>query len=63
MTATKPQPAVYLLDVEGTIAPISLVAEQLFPYARKHFESFLISGVAELQKNHKSLEQSLKRAA
>jgi enolase-phosphatase E1 len=59
MTATKPQPAVYLLDVEGTIAPISLVAEQLFPYARKHFESFLISGVAELQKNHESLEQSL----
>jgi enolase-phosphatase E1 len=47
------------LDVEGTIAPISLVAEQLFPYARKHFESFLISGVAELQKNHESLEQSL----
>ncbi|HXR37898.1 MAG TPA: acireductone synthase [Terracidiphilus sp.] len=34
-------PRVYLLDVEGTIAPISLVSEQLFPYARAHFEQFL----------------------
>lgn len=34
-------PKVFLLDVEGTIAPISLVYEQLFPYARAHFEQFL----------------------
>jgi 2,3-diketo-5-methylthio-1-phosphopentane phosphatase len=34
-------PRVFLLDVEGTIAPISLVSEQLFPYARVHFASFL----------------------
>lgn len=39
MTAKKPK--LYLLDVEGTVAPISLVSEQLFPYARIHFESFL----------------------
>jgi 2,3-diketo-5-methylthio-1-phosphopentane phosphatase len=32
---------VYLLDVEGTVAPISLVTEQLFPYARAHFAIFL----------------------
>ena len=32
---------VYLLDVEGTVAPISLVDEQLFPYARRHFDRFL----------------------
>jgi enolase-phosphatase E1 len=32
---------VYLLDVEGTVAPISFVYEQLFPYARAHFEQFL----------------------
>jgi 2,3-diketo-5-methylthio-1-phosphopentane phosphatase len=32
---------VFLLDVEGTIAPISLVSEQLFPHARAHFEEFL----------------------
>jgi enolase-phosphatase E1 len=34
-------PQVYLLDVEGTVAPISLVSEQLFPYARVHFARFL----------------------
>ena len=32
---------VYLLDVEGTTSPVSLVAEQLFPYARRHLEAFL----------------------
>jgi len=32
---------VYLLDVEGTTSPASLVSEQLFPYARKHMEAFL----------------------
>lgn len=35
------RPRVYLLDVEGTVAPISLVSEQLFPYARAHFSQFL----------------------
>ncbi len=39
MSATDPQ--VYLLDVEGTVAPLSLVTEQLFPYARKHLADFL----------------------
>jgi enolase-phosphatase E1 len=34
-------PRVYLLDVEGTTSPFSLVSEQLFPYARKHLASFL----------------------
>ena len=32
---------VYLLDVEGTVAPLSLVTEELFPYARKHLADFL----------------------
>jgi 2,3-diketo-5-methylthio-1-phosphopentane phosphatase len=36
-----PTPRVYLLDVEGTVAPIAFVYEQLFPYARAHFEQFL----------------------
>ena len=31
----------FLLDVEGTVAPISLVYDQLFPYARAHFQRFL----------------------
>lgn len=34
-------PKLFLLDVEGTIAPISLVYDQLFPYARAHFRQFL----------------------
>jgi 2,3-diketo-5-methylthio-1-phosphopentane phosphatase len=31
----------YLLDIEGTVAPISLVTEQLFPYAEAHLGTFL----------------------
>lgn len=34
-------PRLYLLDVEGTVSPISLVSEQLFPYARAHMGDFL----------------------
>jgi enolase-phosphatase E1 len=30
-----------LLDVEGTVAPISFVHEVLFPYARSHLETYL----------------------
>jgi enolase-phosphatase E1 len=37
----------YLLDVEGTVAPISLVYEQLFPYARNHFAEFLVEHSAD----------------
>lgn len=40
-----PAPLVYLLDVEGTVAPISLVSEQLFPYARTHFKEFLLKNL------------------
>jgi enolase-phosphatase E1 len=32
---------IYLLDVEGTVAPLTLTSEVLFPYARKHFSEFL----------------------
>ncbi len=35
------EPEIYLLDVEGTIAPVSLVSEVLFPFARTHLEGFL----------------------
>jgi 2,3-diketo-5-methylthio-1-phosphopentane phosphatase len=34
-------PRVYLLDIEGTVAPIAFVYEQLFPYARAHVSDFL----------------------
>jgi enolase-phosphatase E1 len=35
------EPKLYLLDVEGTVAPVLFVTETLFPYAREHFSSFL----------------------
>ena len=38
-SASRPQ--VYLLDVEGTTSPISLISEQLFPYARRHLRTYL----------------------
>ncbi|HTW61685.1 MAG TPA: acireductone synthase [Terracidiphilus sp.] len=31
----------YLLDIEGTVAPLTLTGELLFPYARKHLRDFL----------------------
>ena len=42
-------PRLYLLDIEGTVAPLSLTGEVLFPYARAHFEEFLRHGVAEFE--------------
>lgn len=44
---TAAQPRVFLLDVEGTVAPISLVSEQLFPYARTHVSDFLKQNIAD----------------
>jgi 2,3-diketo-5-methylthio-1-phosphopentane phosphatase len=35
------RPRVYLLDVEGTVAPLSLTTDVLFPYARTRFAEFL----------------------
>jgi 2,3-diketo-5-methylthio-1-phosphopentane phosphatase len=46
----------YLLDVEGTVAPISLVSEQLFPYARAHFEAFLRQSVAAVEQKGDAIE-------
>ena len=40
-------PRVYLLDVEGTVAPIAFVHEQLFPYARAHFCAFLDENIGD----------------
>lgn len=41
MNAEPVRAKLYLLDVEGTVAPLSLTTELLFPYARRHFEEFL----------------------
>jgi enolase-phosphatase E1 len=43
------EPKLYLLDVEGTVAPVSFVTETLFPYARRHFEEFLRDAVTEAE--------------
>jgi len=40
-------PRLYLLDVEGTVAPISLVTEVLFPYARERLSAFLSEHAAD----------------
>ncbi len=43
------RPKLYLLDVEGTVAPLSLTSEVLFPYARAHFDFFLRQSIAEFE--------------
>lgn len=37
----------YLLDIEGTVAPLTLTSEQLFPYARWHFHEFLSKNIED----------------
>jgi 2,3-diketo-5-methylthio-1-phosphopentane phosphatase len=58
MSAEPARVKLYLLDVEGTVAPLTLTSEQLFPYARKHFEAFLKEYFADLQKNPESLNEN-----
>lgn len=53
---TDAAPRLYLLDIEGTVAPLSLTSEVLFPYARAHSEEFLRQVIAEF-------EQFVKRSA
>jgi enolase-phosphatase E1 len=38
---TERAPRLYLLDVEGTVAPLTLTTDLLFPYARRNFAEFL----------------------
>lgn len=35
------QPAAIVLDIEGTVAPISFVADVMFPHARDNVRAFL----------------------
>ena len=48
------RPKVYLLDVEGTVAPLTLTSEVLFPYARRYFALFL-----ERQRNNEAVREDL----
>jgi enolase-phosphatase E1 len=41
MSAEPVRPKLYLLDVEGTVAPLTLTSDLLFPYARRHLRTFL----------------------
>jgi enolase-phosphatase E1 len=41
MSLEPARPKLYLLDIEGTVAPLTLTTDQLFPYARAHFRGFL----------------------
>ncbi len=52
-------PRVFLCDIEGTIAPISLVSDQLFPFARKHLAQFLKENLEspEIQQDLRLLAQ------
>ena len=53
---------VVLLDVEGTVAPISFVYDVLFPYAASHLDGFVreewdtLNDVVELLSNSERLE-------
>jgi 2,3-diketo-5-methylthio-1-phosphopentane phosphatase len=48
------RPKLYLLDVEGTVAPLTLTSEVLFPYARRRFAMFL-----ERSRNDESVRDDL----
>jgi enolase-phosphatase E1 len=52
------RPSLYLLDVEGTLAPCSFTREQLLSYARAHFESFLRRGIKELEQKGGNLRSA-----
>lgn len=52
------RPKLYLLDVEGTVAPLTLTTEVLFPYARTHFAEFL-----QRSRNDPAVQEDLVRLA
>ena len=52
------QPRLFLLDVEGTLAPLSLTNDHLFPYARARFESFLVEGFKAIESREGNFDQS-----
>jgi enolase-phosphatase E1 len=52
------RPRLYLLDVEGTVAPLTLTTEVLFPYARKHLAEYLKQNL-----NHPDVQDDLKLLA
>jgi enolase-phosphatase E1 len=53
------KPRALLLDIEGTVTPISFVHDILFPFARNHVRDYLIqhSSTAEVQTDVAALDQ------
>jgi enolase-phosphatase E1 len=47
MSPERAQPKLYLLDIEGTVAPLTLTSELLFPYARAHLREFLKQNIED----------------
>lgn len=54
-------PAAVVLDIEGTVAPISFVADVMFPYARKHCRAYLEAafGTAEAQEDVQAIREQV----
>ncbi len=50
------RPKLYLLDIEGTVAPLTMTSQVLFPYARAHFEAFLRQNIAEFERMGDAVE-------
>lgn len=52
-------PTAIVLDIEGTVAPISFVADVMFPYARKHCRAFLEASfdTAETQEDIQAIRE------
>ena len=44
-----------VLDIEGTVTPLSFVKDKLFPYAAQHMEAFLEANHGRLEV-HASLQ-------
>lgn len=58
-------PAAVVLDIEGTVAPISFVAETMFGYAKANVRAFLEGGWegAEVQEDVEAIRQQVTGAS
>eukprot|EP01026_Neomeris_dumetosa_P057057 TRINITY_DN5241_c0_g1_i10.p2 TRINITY_DN5241_c0_g1~~TRINITY_DN5241_c0_g1_i10.p2 ORF type:complete len:300 (-),score=40.74 TRINITY_DN5241_c0_g1_i10:221-1120(-) len=54
-------PKAIVLDIEGTVAPISFVSDVLFPYAKSHLRSHLVN-TYESQETQEDIESLRKQA-
>ena len=55
-------PTCVVLDIEGTVAPISFVADVMFPYAKKHCRAFLEASfdTAETQEDIQAVREQVR---